>query len=137
MYYHLLHRERKHICRYCLHVFITEDILKRHIKDCFKINGKQTIKMPKKSEYVKFKNFERKINPLFMIYANLESILVSEDNEKQNWNESYTNKYQEHIAFRYDYKLECADYKFSEPSESYLGEDAVYYLISSMIEESK
>ena len=30
------------------------------MKDCFKINGKQTIKMPKKGEYVKFKNFEKK-----------------------------------------------------------------------------
>ena len=27
--------------RYCLHAFITEKILKRHIKDCFKINGKK------------------------------------------------------------------------------------------------
>ena len=93
--------------------------------------------MPKKDEYVKFKNFERKINPLFMIYANLESILVPEDNEKQNWNESYTNKYQKHIAFCYGYKLEWTDCKFNEPSESCLGEDAVYYLISSMIEENK
>ena len=45
--------EKKH------HVFI--DDLKCHIKDCFKINGKQTIKMPKKGEYVKSKNFERKV----------------------------------------------------------------------------
>ena len=48
MYDHSVHRGRKHFCRYCLHAFITEEILKRHIKDCFKINGKQTIKMPKK-----------------------------------------------------------------------------------------
>ena len=31
----------------------------------------------------------------------------------------------------------CIDDKFSEPSESYLGEDAVYNFIRSMIEESK
>ena len=30
------------------------------MKDCFKINGKQTIKVPRKGEYVKFKNFEKK-----------------------------------------------------------------------------
>ena len=40
-------------------------ILKCHIKNCFKINGKQTIKMPKKGEYVKFKNLERKIKSPF------------------------------------------------------------------------
>ena len=55
MYDHLLHRGRKHFCCYCFHAFITEKILKRHIKDCFKINGKQTIKMPKKGEYVNSK----------------------------------------------------------------------------------
>ena len=50
--------------------------------------------MPKKSEYVKFKNNERKIKSLFLIYADFESILVPEDNGKQNLEESYMNKYQ-------------------------------------------
>ena len=40
MYDHSLHRGRKHFCRYCLHAFVTEEILKCHIKDCFKMNGK-------------------------------------------------------------------------------------------------
>ena len=61
MYDHSLHRGRKHFCRYCLYSFITEEVLNRHIKDCFKIKGKQKIKMLKKGEYVKFKNFGRKI----------------------------------------------------------------------------
>ena len=60
MYNYSLHRRRIHFFCYCLHTFITEKTLKRHIKDRFKINDKQTIKMPKKSEYVKFKNFEKK-----------------------------------------------------------------------------
>ena len=61
MYDHSLYRGRKHFCCYCLHASITQEILKRHIKDCFKINGKQTIKMPKKDEYIKFKNLKIKI----------------------------------------------------------------------------
>ena len=137
MYDNSLHRERKYFCRYCLHAFITEEILKRHIKDCFKINGKQTIKIPKKGEYVKFKNFGRKIKSSFMIYADFESILVPGDNGKQNPNESYSNKYQKHVACSYGYKLACVDDKFSKPFKSYLGEDALYNFISSMIEESK
>ena len=56
-------------------------------------NGKETIKIPKKDEYVKFKNVERKMKVPFMIHVDFESILVSEDNGKQNPNESYTNKY--------------------------------------------
>ena len=58
-------------------------------KDYFEITDKQTIKMPKKGEYIKFKNFGRKIKSPFMIYADFECILVPEDNGKENPNESY------------------------------------------------
>ena len=52
MYDHSLHCGRKHFCRYCLHALITEEILHRYIRDCFKISGKRTIRMPKKGEFV-------------------------------------------------------------------------------------
>ena len=48
MYDHTLHRERKDFCRYSLQSFSAEEILKCHINDCFKINGKQRIIMPKR-----------------------------------------------------------------------------------------
>ena len=48
MYNYTLHCGRKHFCRYCLQAFSTEEILKRHIKNCFKINDKQRAVMPKK-----------------------------------------------------------------------------------------
>ena len=60
----------------------TEEILKSHIKDCFKINSKQRIIKLKKGEYVKFIIFERKIKSPFIIYADFESILVPENNRK-------------------------------------------------------
>ena len=68
MYNHTLHHEKKHFYCYCLKAFSTEEILKRHVKDYFKINGKQRIIMPKKDKYVKFKNYERKIKSSFIIY---------------------------------------------------------------------
>ena len=40
--------EETHFCHYCLQAFRIADVLKCHIKDCFTINGKQKIKMPKK-----------------------------------------------------------------------------------------
>ena len=39
--------------------------------------------MPKKGEYAKLKNCERKIKSPFIIYADFESIVVPEDNGKQ------------------------------------------------------
>ena len=45
--------------------------------------------------------------------------------------------YQKHVACSYGYKLVCVDDKFSKPFKWYLGKDAVYNFVSSMIEESK
>ena len=46
------------------------------------------------------------------------------------------NKYQKHVACSYGQKLVCFDDKFNKPFKSYLGEDAGYNFINSMIEES-
>ena len=89
--------------------------------------------MPKKGEYIKLKNFRRKIKSPFMTYADFESILVPNDNKKQNLNESSCNKYQTYVACSHDYKLVCADDKFSEPFKPYLGEGAAYNVISSHV----
>ena len=81
--------------------------------------------MPKKGEYIKLKNLGRKIKSPFMFYADFESILVPEDNGKQNPNGSYTNKYQKHVACSYGYKLVCVHDKFRKLFKSCLGENAV------------
>ena len=48
MYSHALHRGKKHICSDSAQSFRTAEMLKCHIKDCFKIDGKRTTKTPKK-----------------------------------------------------------------------------------------
>ena len=45
---------------YYLQAFRTVEKLKCHIKHCFKINDKQTIKMPENGEYATFKNLKEK-----------------------------------------------------------------------------
>ena len=62
---------------------------------------------------------------------------MPEDNGKQNPEVPYTNKYQRHIAFSYDYKLVYVDDKISKPFKTYLREDSVDNFINSMIEERK
>ena len=84
MYGHTLHHEKKSIFVVIVfQAFNTEEILKIRIKDCYKINGKERILMPK-GEYVKFKIYEGEINPPFVISADFESILVPENNRKKN-----------------------------------------------------
>ena len=72
-----------------------------------------------------------------MIYADFESILVPEGSRTQNPEESYSNKYQKHIAYNYDYELVCVNDRFSKLFKTYFGKDAVYNFINNMTEESK
>ena len=65
-----------------------------------------------------------------MIYEDFESILVTEDNGKQNLDESYTNKYQIHVACSRDNKLICFDDKFSKLFKTFSEEDAFYNFIT-------
>ena len=58
IYDHAIHHGRKHFCRYCIQASIAEEILKLHVRDCFNINDKQRINVPKNDEYIKLKNFE-------------------------------------------------------------------------------
>ena len=51
---------KKHFCRCCLKAFSTEEILKRQIENCFKINGKQRIIMPKKENALNSKIMKEK-----------------------------------------------------------------------------
>ena len=95
----MLHYAKKYFLS--LQAFITEEILKCDIKECFKINGKKMI--PNKCEYIKSKNLERKTKSPFTSYANFEIILVPEENGKQNPEVFYTSKYRKHVACSYDY----------------------------------
>ena len=60
MYHHTLHHRKKHFCCYCLQAFSAKEILKRHIKDCFKINGKQRIIIPKEGIEINSENMKEK-----------------------------------------------------------------------------
>ena len=66
-----------------------------------------------------------------------ESILVLEDNGKQNPKQSYTNKYQKHITWTYGYKLVCINDKFNLSFKISLHKDPVYNFTNNMMEENK
>ena len=49
------------------------------------------------------------------MYADFESILVLQDNEKQNLEMSHASKYQKHFAGSYGYILVSIDDNFNKP----------------------
>ena len=64
------------------------------------------IKVSKKREYVKFKNYKRKMKLSFMIDEGFE------DNGKQNLDETYTIRYKKHVPCSYSNTLACVGDKF-------------------------
>ena len=61
-YFCILNRGPEHSFGYCLQAFRTADVLKCHIKNCFKINGKQSIKVPKNVNMLDSKIIKEKQN---------------------------------------------------------------------------
>ena len=108
-----------------------------HVLHCGRKNFLVIVWKPKKRKYVGFKSYYKKIKSQFMIYADLESILVPEDNEKENPYQSYTNKYQKHVSWSCGYKSVSIDDKFSKPFKSYLSEYVVNNFTNGNIKESK
>ena len=100
------------------------------------MNGKKIFKMAKKDETVKFKIYIRKIKSPFIIYADFESILVPENNGNQNSDQSYMNKYQNHLGWSVGYKLVYSDDQCSKYFKLYLDQIAVRKFITNMVKRT-
>ena len=146
MYNQSKHKERKHLCMYCLQCFSSERILANHVNNCLTINGAQAINMPKQGENIlKFNNFHKQLPVPFVIYADFEAITKkvqgckqSKEMEKDKDRRSYTEVYQTHEDCGYGYKVICCyDDKYSKYSCIYRGENAVYKFMEKMLEEVK
>ena len=90
--------------------FSIAEIKTTRVNNCFMINSKQMIKMPKKGECFTFKSYKRKIKSRFVIYADFECIIIPKDNEKQNPAKFYTNKYHKCVFCSHV----CTDNNFSK-----------------------
>ena len=144
MYNQSKHKERKHICMYCLQCFSSERILANHVNNCLTINGAQAINMPKHSENIlKFINFHKQLPVPFVICADFEAITEkvqdckqSEEIEKDKDRRSYKEAYQTHEDCGYGYKVICCyDDKYSKHTRIHRGENAVYKFMEKMLEE--
>ena len=116
-------------CKSCLLCFSSKNVLTEHEKVFLKINGKQAVKLEKRT--TEFKNFFKQIPVLFKIYSDIECIL----NNVENYECSCSKKYQDCIPCSFAYKLLCVDDKFSKPTVIYRGENAAYKFIEAILEE--
>ena len=120
------------ICDNCLNPFPKEESLNKHkeycdTNECIKIN------MPKKGSVLKFKNYRNSEMVPFVIYADIESLLVPIQSCEPNPRGSYTEKYQKHKPISFSYYIKCFDDNvFSREPRTYTGLDAMQKFVESL-----
>lgn len=118
------------LCDLCLNYFASEFKLNEHLKQCSDIN-KCKIQMPTKAQkYISFKNFNRKLEVPFIIYADIESILkpVSEIETEI----TPKGAYQKHIPNSIGFYFHCRYDNSLSFYKSYAGEDCMKWFINML-----
>ena len=62
-------RNKKHFCERCFQNFSSDKRLMDHKKDCIIVNGGQATRMPKEGTFAYFKNYSKRLQVPFVIYA--------------------------------------------------------------------
>ena len=132
MYNKAKNKYKKYFSKCCVQCFSSEKVLIEHKKNCLITSGKQSVKL--KSDSISFKHYFKQILVPFKIYADFECLLKGVKSSGKN-NDSYTEKYQDHIPCSFAYKVVCVDNKFSKKVVLYRGKNAAYKFIKAILEE--
>ena len=97
------------------------------LQHCLSINGAQSVRLEKGT--IGFKNYFRQIPVPFKVYAGFECDLKS----AENYESSFSKKYQDHIPCSFAYKLVCVDDKFTKPIVVFRGENIAYEFIKAIL----
>lgn len=92
--------------------------------------------MPKKGSKVQFQDHHRQMPAPFVVYADFETITEKVSGCQQRAEKSFTDKYQQHAACSYGYKLACCyDGQYSKPVKIDRGEEPVNKFMHVMLKE--
>ena len=130
--------KRKYFCYHCLHHFPRQKLLDDHKSDCIVINKSQATKLPNKGTFTSFRSLGKTIGVPFVIYADLESLLIPIQGPTKNPIKSYSFKKNEHKPCSYGYKTVCSlDDKLSSPYKTFRGKNSITKFFTSLFQEEK
>ena len=109
MFHKTKNKNKKWFCRSCLQCFSSENVLIKHKEDCLSINGKQSVKL--EEGIIEFENYFKQIPVSFKVYADFECNSTG----VESYEDSYTNKYQDHVPCSFAYKVVSIDDRFTKP----------------------
>lgn len=114
------HNGKIYFCDTCLLFFTTADDVENHT-----CNGVVTV-LPEKGSVIKFKNFDRKQDIPFIIYADFETMLADvEDSRILQTEGPHTRTIQKHVPVAFAYNIVCSVDPSYNKFVSYRGFDCV------------
>lgn len=127
------HKERKHPCRRCLHIFSTEKLLEDHKNDCQGIDKKpQRTVMPEEGKNIlKFANYRKQMRAPFIIYADFEALNIPVEGRTCDPGKSCTRQIAKQTPCSYCYVIVRCDGVAKAPV-LYRGENAVEHFLESL-----
>ena len=96
---------------------------------CLSINWVQSVRLKKGT--IELKNYFKEIPVQFKVYADFECNLES----VKSYEDSYSEKYQDHILCSFAYKLICVNDKFTKPIIVFRDQNAAYQFIKAILKE--
>ena len=129
MFHKIKNKNKKYLCKSCLQCFSSKYVFTEHKEVCFSINDAQSVRLEKGT--IDLKNFFRQIPVPFKVYAGFEGNLKS----TENYEGSYSKKYQDNIPCSFAYQLVCVDDKFTKPIVVFRGENNAYEFIKAILKE--
>ena len=104
-------------------------MLTKHKEVCLSINDAQSVRLEKGT--IEFKNYFKQILVPFKIYTGFECNLKS----VENYEGSYSKRYQDHVPCSFAYKLVCVDDEFTKPIVVFRGKNTASKFIKAILKE--
>lgn len=123
------HHGKLFFCEDCLLFFQSEPMITDHI-----CGGVATF-LPSKGSVMQFKNFSRKQDIPFVVYADFETLLLPYQSCEPNPSVSYTLNSKRHVAAAFAYHVVCSFDRTLNRFVQYRGRDCVKKFIQSLFED--
>ena len=133
-------QHKKFFCKRCLNSFGRQDLLDKHKELCGQHEEVKVV-MPEEGSTVSFRNFHKKIDVPFVIYADFESKMKAFHSAQPNPNKAYTEKLHQHEPLSYCYYVKCNfDDRYSKTVEYTAmseDEDVSQRFVDDLVDEVK
>ena len=121
-------------CLNCLHSFRTDNALKKHERLC-EYNDYCSVEMPTKlNKFLKYNHGEKSLKTPFVIYVDLECLLLKQQSCQNNPNKSYTERKAIHEPCGYSLDLVCSFDSKEDKHSFYRGNDCIKKFCSELKE---